>query len=761
MSKILTSNVVISKYKESLENLFRSDVIDFKSIDDTKFLVSPKKNKYLISLEYEINYNSKTHASLNLVFADIDGNFEEEYLSPSKDTLNKIIEKSIDSKNWQNINAGTLRNVCRDSIYVSFGVGDSSRNWSPPSIFELYNAFVEIEDGFRYYKLSYIPINNPLFTKDLLLDSSEVNPQKEKIPLINVSHLLELKVEVNDDDSFSKILEKFYKEYLSRLCSTNNVVILIPEGIDEFIKSKADTRQKQINLFSEYFFIDLIKPQNHEPDPVVTPPSPPNNSSPNTNVTRIEFDDPKRGRSKSLGEYLVATFNLTKINSNTQFNILDINIFEPVNSLSFGIQTCLKISDSVSVRAENSLNILNIFKQFGLIKNVDSGRCIILGVDKQIDELVYQNHFDINNSTEPVLKLFNDSEVKNILENNSYQSSIRSIARKKKHSSGFEESINLDELTIDARAQGQNRSKVIDPVVDSLLKVIKKYEDTDMPVFTHNLKNSNVLNINLENKNNTYLNALNFAVEEDFYNKLIEETKSESGLKNSEAYEFIENNAERIIRTVTEVINLISEENLSSKDPTYPRLYDPEGPAQKIYDHMLLNNQNFKNINVILINTIAYLFSDGDWEDAKTKLFKTPTGDTFNKIIQNAYTILTLLEQKKYLISLQSLAGRDTSDFRKAAIFQRLYNIGSPSIKIKTLPYFHLSDYKTIASKWSILLSKKALARISPNQKSLNDLVNYLDFYSGVYCIVGFKHTINPNGAYSEFRLVKRYLETI
>ena len=745
MSKILTSNVVISKNKQAFDNLFRQDQIDFESIDSNKFLVSPKKNKYLTSLEYEVNYSSKTHGFLNLVFADIDGKFEQEYLEPSRDVMSQIIEKSIDSRNWQNVNANALKNLCRDSIYVSFGTGNNSRNWSEPALFELYNAFVEVDDGFRYYKLCYIPINNPLFMKDLMIDVHESNPEKEKIEFENATHLLNLNVEVGDEDSFEKILEKYYKEYLKRLCNTENVVVMIPEGIDAYITGRESEKQKQRNLFSEYFFIDLARPKNSKPDPANANQRTAEKSQPNANVPRIEEDTVDRSTEGSL----IATFNLTKIKNNNPLNILSINIFEPINSLSFGVQTCLKISDTVSVRTDNGITMLSKLKEFGVIPDPEKGRCVILGIDKQINEILYQNYFNIKKSSQPVIKLSNDSELKNKIEKEAFAEAIRNIRKKKKHSSGFEESLNLDELSIDARGIGQSRSKAIDPLVDKLSQLVKDYEETDTPVFLHNFKNSNILSINLENKNNTYLNALNFAVEEDFYSKLIDQIESQTALKNKEEYKFIEKNCEKIIDTVTEVVN-----STKSNKPEFK----PGSLSENVYKQMVANQQDLNNLNDILLHTLTYLFST---ENSSNNVSSETTTSFFKDIASYAYYILVLLQHKKYLISIQSLAGRDTSDFRRAAIFKRLYLIGSPQIKIKTLPYFHLADYSVVGSKYSILFSKKTLAKISPYNDSLNDLINYLDFYSGLYCILGFKHTITPNGAYSEFKLQKRYLEVM
>ena len=118
MAKILTSNVIITRDKKALENLFNAETLDFESIDADKFLVSPKRNKYLISLEYEINYNSNSHTFLSLVFADFDGRFEIEYLS-NTDLITNLIKAQIEAKKFEEIDSQELKSKYRDTIYVS------------------------------------------------------------------------------------------------------------------------------------------------------------------------------------------------------------------------------------------------------------------------------------------------------------------------------------------------------------------------------------------------------------------------------------------------------------------------------------------------------------------------------------------------------------------------------------------------------------------------------------------------------------------
>jgi hypothetical protein len=73
------------------------------------------------------------------------------------------------------------------------------------------------------------------------------------------------------------------------------------------------------------------------------------------------------------------------------------------------------------------------------------------------------------------------------------------------------------------------------------------------------------------------------------------------------------------------------------------------------------------------------------------------------------------------------------------------------TVTMKTLPTFHLSNIVTHIGQPCILLAQDA--NITQSRKVEKTLMN--TFYSGLYGIYGFKHTITSRSSQSEFRLVK------
>lgn len=75
---------------------------------------------------------------------------------------------------------------------------------------------------------------------------------------------------------------------------------------------------------------------------------------------------------------------------------------------------------------------------------------------------------------------------------------------------------------------------------------------------------------------------------------------------------------------------------------------------------------------------------------------------------------------------------------------------------IKTLPMFHLSDYRTTLKPAIVYLRSTPGVNIQPqNDRST------ADFFTGMYKILGFKHTISKNKGQSEFTLVKDIQSTL
>jgi len=69
---------------------------------------------------------------------------------------------------------------------------------------------------------------------------------------------------------------------------------------------------------------------------------------------------------------------------------------------------------------------------------------------------------------------------------------------------------------------------------------------------------------------------------------------------------------------------------------------------------------------------------------------------------------------------------------------------------IKTLPFFHLSAQHTMGLECVVFAQETGIMQSNPPNRSLLN-----SFFSGIYKIMGFKHTISTGACESEFRLVK------
>ena len=128
---------------------------------------------------------------------------------------------------------------------------------------------------------------------------------------------------------------------------------------------------------------------------------------------------------------------------------------------------------------------------------------------------------------------------------------------------------------------------------------------------------------------------------------------------------------------------------------------------------------------------------------------------------QAADTIAAILENLekgsdadlKGLIEVdQSLPGNPQSIMTDLA--ENMYR-NALSINIKTLPIFHISNINYMSSPCIVFAQDAPIKQSNSYQEE--SLLN--SFYSGLYRIMGFKHTINTSLASSEFSLVKNQVD--
>ena len=713
MAKVLTANVLVTRDKKSLQSLFKNDVIDLNSIDRSKFLISPKNNKYLISLEYEVGFNTDSHKFLILNFADIDGKFEIDYFKKETSSLKNMLETAVNSK----------RSTGVDTIYVSFGCGDKSKDWSSPMSFELYKSDIDIKDGVRYFTLYYLPIDSALFRNQILYDFKETNPKSKYLPIQDSNTVLNVKVDIEYNDSYETILYKLYRVYLEKLCATKNIILLIPDGLSSKINEIAKKQKISPDVaFENTFFVSKNEPLGYLNDVKYQGG---NSAGNNTLDVLYEQDD---DRFRYLGK-TNATFSQGKLTSKLFETIsplgFDVNI--PINMLSKGLQICLNLGDITQFKVieENNILISDVFKAQGLISG-DENRVVVAGLDFQITEYIYRNLPDNSEYSKPLMI---NKDYKTLPEiDGPYTSEISKLFSGKNNSSAFSEKIMLDELSY------PNTNKVIDPVIKDLIKRSKDYEPRNIPVFVNNLKNSNVISINIENTANPYLLALNIANQTASYNELVVAAQKEIDIKKYKS------EGDEVRKLIDEVIQSLK----NGSDLSDLSVDDIE---EILFQRLLLKED------------YARLKRFGkDFTSASEKQRKK---NEVNEIKILAAVVYKFLQDKDTLITLHDAYGSGSDDFRRAALFRVMYEIGSINVKLKTLPYFNMSSIKNISNQLSLLISKKVVGIINPDNKALVNPSDYFDYFSGVYNIVGFRHVINEQEIYSEFKLVKRTMETL
>lgn len=717
MAKVLTANVLITRDSQSLENLFGRDLLDLNSIDRTKFLISPKNNKYLVSMEYEINFDSDSHTFLVLNFADVDGRFELDYFNTQTNSLHSMLQNAVSNKRSSEV----------DKIYLSFGCGEYKKDWSNPMSFELYKANVDIKEGMKYFTLYYVPVNLALFQNPIYYNFKEINPKAQHFALIDSNIILNIKVEIENDDSYEMILYKLYKVYLEKICSTKNIILLIPDGLQAKLKEIADKQTGDIKRSLDEVFQDTFKVRLQYPLKYIYDIERAGGNSVGSCTEDVMFEQDDYEKRKSQKQ--TVSFSSGKLDSslNNIVSPLPFDVYTPINSLSKGLQTCMNADvGELKVIAENDIRMQSIFRKFGLIK-AQEDRSVVAGLEFQVNDYIYRSLAEGADFSKP---LMDNKDYGELPRRGAYDEALKSIFRIKNNSSAFSEKILLDELSV----KGSGVNKATDSVVKDLLKKSSLFEEDNIPIFVNNLKNSNVISIDIDNTANPYFIALNIAKQTESYNELVKAAQKEIDIqKHKSEGDEVESLIDEVVRSLEAGSDL---SKLSVND------------VEEILFARLLLKEDYARLQRL----------GKDFTVASEKQRKK---NNLQEIKILAATIYKFLQDKDTLILMQDSYGSQSSDFRRAALFRTMYKIGSIQVKLKTLPYFNMSSIKNISNQLSLLISKKIIGQISPVNNALKNPEDYLDYFSGTYNIVGFRHVISGEEMYSQFKLIKKTMETL
>lgn len=439
-----------------------------------------------------------------------------------------------------------------------------------------------------------------------------------------------------------------------------------------------------------------------------------------------------------------------------------------------------------SMSFESNLKWLKIFKHFGFIENEEIP-CLVIGDRGLILYYLYGGRF-LRNQTD-IGYSFSKLDSLSSLETDEYKNYVMDVIGFKTNSS-FSELLAIDELSL-----GDKQTK------EALEEIEKISFKQGKPIFISNFRNSNVLSFSLKNTE-SYGSVINQTVRDGrlrYLYSLFDDEKKKLFYKNlgldpskldtSDNPEEIKDPAElarKIYKKAVEVLQKIKtdkDKKITSDDfKTFDLAANTGGffsskeekSMRGRAERRLRRDEIFSDIfSIFSIKIPESVIGSRDiykqvYEKLKGLILDEEKNQeislldlTIRNILSNNYKIksndLTTLSQ--FIILLNALENENNSHSimtpgiatpGDSTLIARAFEYSkklSVELSIKTLPFFHLSNFDTLSRRCTFLSKKNTL--IGTNSKPL------FDFFSGEYIITGFRHVITTSECYSEFLLNK------
>jgi hypothetical protein len=546
------------------------DISRISTNSDTLVFAS-KQNKYLISLEHSVGYG-EAGERITVKFLDSDGKFEDSFLSEPfiQHTLRQSIERfsegnfSISQFN-DYINADINAGI---KVYIIYGIGNDSRNWSSPILCTLTKSSIETVVGVRNYIYTFNPDSNFFFKAPVAGDAREPNFNHNlNFGAQNMRMSVELPVSIHAKGlaNISNNIRNLIKLYFSKVTGKgpSNVIVVLPKFTEECIDFSNSKRwleggletslKEEWSKTSQFGLADLLKPvgvgflieaSEFEKAKInaLGLKSVKNMSrfyksifnidlSEVTNeATAVKLKEKLQGQinlvdlqtetlaksvvnSQKILWRLIMSTDTKSVNQSTDETKPQIpNLWIPLNNIESGIKAVTDLPITITAYQESDSRMLSLFKRFGIISS-DTEPCVIVGDVQMIRDYLYCNQstaFGIL-GYKSKYEFDWDDPLRKVLQINGkdYRMSLINTAFRKKGNSSFEETLVTDEFSL--------KNKISNDLTKETSEIAAR---TDIPTFTHNLKNPNVISFTIENTA-TYMEAIRTAVVDNRANNLI------------------------------------------------------------------------------------------------------------------------------------------------------------------------------------------------------------------------------------------------
>lgn len=577
MSKILTPNVFITNNYEIAKSFFLDGVYtNVEQLPEVEgaLVITSKRNKYLQSLEYSINFDNENNPSLTLEFLDTDGNFEQEFFMHRSNTVFKAMQRRLQDERARQsrltvsstLNTGgtgidTSQSEPKlidefeyanqfNKIYFAFGTDSLLSNWSDLLTVYLNKTNIDISNGLRKYIFKFFASNDSVLRPKLVFNLNDPNPSREFVFTENIDEFLaDLKID-QSVDTIENVIYRLVKKYVSILTATEegNIIGILPKLFNNSeIPGTTEFKPPATSTPSEPVFnspkVSLIVPQilltkNYGIDTAsyynslsaraqrqITAPG-----------TSVRPNAPEADKENNQGNKFVDAYIMRcKNNRTSDLHPAFPNFYEPLNKLNIAIKSQLRTADNFVVVQENNVRILKYWESKGLIKSAKN-KCIIFGLEEMISQYLYRNYIpigskevnktfneyttNITNNFKPSLPIYDNFGNDSLYgQDNDLKKNVSNILLNPNYGIDFIKTVTRGKISSNFFEQTNLDELSLGNDTDSALLNFFKNSDYlklfDIPIFLNNLKNSNVLDIQFTNSE-IYLNGIKLAIDSNF-----------------------------------------------------------------------------------------------------------------------------------------------------------------------------------------------------------------------------------------------------
>lgn len=799
MSIVFTPNVIISNNLDKLERVINrnSKIINFDEMqeEDNIFFISPKNNKYLTHFEFSLGFPDSNATKLTVKFLDIDNQFQNKFFTNKvlEDMLAHIISNSQDYFGNRDKEINNLL-AQEQKLYFCFGIGSDIKNWSGIYTGVIITANLNIQHGVREYIFDVFPSNSYLFRSRLPADKTGPDPYKyasignaniKSVGRYNIPGGVENFKPPKVSENAQKIILEVYKDYIKTITNNPNIIIVLPDitkGFKEFYDKEYNKKkyevyengmrpQKTIDAALADLFLDVMK-QNFKikicdtdsaeeanklvreiAKPQITDVGGPGTVDIKTEVKRNFFGKP----TTKLQGFVSLIYSESKEvgSSENAANKSDTNIpnwREPFQYLENGIKNLIPgFAGSVICFEESNTEIIKYWKEQGIIENAGSP-CIVFGIDQMIYDFVYSNQALNLDSAITEFKskyeFWKDDPLKKVVTVANYKEKMFNLLYNNRNNSCFGEQTNIDELMLDSK-----------PLESSILvdgiNLAKKF---DIPLFTYNLFNSNVLEVAID-LNQNYWTSIQLAVRDNrsryLANNIVQNFDNiETAML---GHPFTPGELKKIIDGIEEDISKLSADAKQKLGDKFSKaeieiIKTTRSPSLgKLKPYVsLLNEQNITKLHASIAAKLADELGDG----------KKLRGVNPEALFSVASFIIGMNRVKDSKanslignVAIPSVIG-PSSESIQGEIFKYMMD-NFLVLQLRTLPYFHLSGWNVVSMPAFVFGKRNNFIDPTNSNPANFDKSNQNEFYNGLYTIAGFRHVITTKEAYSEFKLLR------